>query len=115
MTSNNPRPIKVQVYDPPMCCSSGVCGAEVDRNLVCFALSLQWLKMNGVLVERFNPSHQFDAFADNPVVVKAVNEHGMECLPLILVNGRIASAGTYPGRRELGELVGLGHPAAANH
>lgn len=103
----------LQVYDPPMCCSSGVCGADVDKNLVAFALSLKWLQMNGVQVERFNPSHQFDAFADNPVVVKAVNEKGMECLPLILLNGEIVSAGKYPSRLELGALVGLGHPTAA--
>ena len=97
-----------------MCCSSGVCGADVDKNLVAFAASLQWLKMNGVRVERFNPSHQFDAFADNPVVVKAVNEKGMECLPLILLNGEIVSAGSYPSRHELAALVGLGHAATAH-
>ena len=97
----------IQVYDPPMCCSSGVCGAEVDSHLVNFAVSLQWLGMNGVQVERFNPLHQYDAFAANASVTKTVNEKGIECLPLILVNGEIVSTGSYPSRLELADLVGL--------
>lgn len=98
----------IQVFDPPMCCSSGVCGAEVDSNLVNFAVSLQWLKMNGVQVERFNPLHQYDAFAAHAVVTKAVNEKGIGCLPLILLDGEIVSSGSYPGRLELGDMIGLG-------
>ena len=114
MTARKAGPLLVQVYDPPMCCPSGVCGADVDKNLVAFAVSLKWLQMNGVQVERFNPSHQFDAFADNPLVTRTVNEKGIECLPLILVNGEIVSAGTYPNRHELADMIGLGHGAAAH-
>ena len=90
-----------------MCCSSGVCGAEVDSNLVNFAAALQWLSMNGVLVERFNPLHQFDAFAANPTVSNTVNAKGLDCLPLILLNGEVVSTGTYPSRPALADLVGL--------
>ena len=46
---------KVQVFDPPMCCPTGVCGPEVDPTLVCFAADLEWLNTNGVEVERFKP------------------------------------------------------------
>ena len=102
----------LQVFDPPMCCSSGVCGAVVDSNLVNFAGSLQWLGMNGVHVERFNPLHQYDVFAANAVVTKAVNEKGIECLPLILLDGEIVSSGSYPSRLELSDMAGLGRQEA---
>ena len=102
----------IQIFDPPMCCSSGVCGAEVDNNLVNFTVSLQWLKMNGVQVERFNPLHQYDVFAANAVVTKAVNEKGIECLPLILLDGEIISSGSYPSRLELSDMAGLGRQEA---
>jgi len=98
-----------------MCCSSGVCGAEVDSNLVNFAVSLQWLKMNGVQVERFNPLHQYDAFAANTTVSKTVNEKGIECLPLILLDGELISSGSYPSRLELSGMTGLGQQEAAEH
>jgi hypothetical protein len=103
----------IQIFDPPMCCSSGVCGAEVDQNLVNFAVSLQWLKMNGVKVDRFNPLHQYDAFAANATVSKTVNEKGIECLPLILLDGEVVSTGTYPSRLDLVGMIGLGKQEAA--
>ncbi|MCF7675450.1 MAG: arsenite efflux transporter metallochaperone ArsD [Akkermansiaceae bacterium] len=113
MTTTENKDLKLEVFDPPMCCSSGVCGAEVDQNLVNFAVSLQWLKMNGVQVERYNPLHQYDAFAANATVSKTANEKGIECLPLILFNGEVVSTGTYPSRLELGDMAGLGRRKAA--
>ena len=37
----------------------------------------------------------------------ALREHGNDCLPLMLVDGQVASRGTYPDRSELARLVGL--------
>jgi hypothetical protein len=102
----------IQIFDPPMCCSSGVCGAEVDSNLVKVAVSLQWLKMNGVQVERYNPLHQYDVFAANAVVTKTVNEKGIECLPLILLDGEVVSSGSYPSQLEMSDMAGLGNQEA---
>ena len=107
MTTEPEKSRKLEIYDPPMCCSSGVCGPKVDQTLVAFAATLQWLRTQGVEVERFNPSHQFDCFAANPAVVKAINDSGMECLPLILLNGIITSRASYPSKAELAAMVGL--------
>ena len=41
------------VFDPAMCCSTGVCGSDVDQVLVDFSADVQWLKERGVQVERF--------------------------------------------------------------
>ena len=95
-----------------MCCSSGVCGPSVDQKLVQFNGTLEWLRSQGVQVERYNPSHQFDAFANNATVVKAVNDHGMSYLPLILLNWRIVNHSSYPSREELAAIVGLGGAAS---
>ncbi|MCX6877651.1 MAG: arsenite efflux transporter metallochaperone ArsD [Verrucomicrobia bacterium] len=107
MTTDPNELPKLEIFDPPRCCSSGVCGAEVESNLVTFAVSLQWLRMHGVAVQRFNPLHQYDAFAANATVSKTVNEKGLECLPLILLNGEVVSTGTYPSRLELAGMLGL--------
>ena len=98
---------EIQIFDPPMCCSSGVCGPNVDTKLVQFVAALDWLRSQGIQVERYNPSHQYEAFAGNAIVVKAVNDHGTSCLPLILLNGEIASHNSYPSQEELVALVGL--------
>jgi arsenite methyltransferase len=108
------KALKLEVFDPPMCCSSGVCGPNVDPKLVQFGAALDWLRSQGVEVERYNPSHQYDAFAGNTTVVKAINDWGLNCLPLILVNGEIASHGVYPTKEELAGMTGLGRaPAVA--
>jgi arsenite methyltransferase len=100
-------PKLVQVFDPPMCCSSGVCGPNVDKRLVEFGAALQWLRGQGVQVERYNPSQQYDAFVGNVTVVNTINTQGIECLPLILVDGVIASYGSYPNQEDLAAMAGL--------
>jgi AhpD family alkylhydroperoxidase len=100
---------KLQVFDPPMCCSTGVCGPEVDPVLVRFAADLQWLEANGVAVERFNLSQSPAAFVGNAVVAAAMRGRD-DGLPLILLDGKIVAQGSYPSREVLGELVGLAAP-----
>jgi AhpD family alkylhydroperoxidase len=99
--------LKMEVFDPAMCCSTGVCGPVVDPVLPRFAADLDWLKSRGVSVERFNLAQQPDAFARNEAVKQALGEGGTECLPLILVDGRIVSRGAYPARKELAAFAGL--------
>ena len=56
----------IQVFDPAMCCSTGVCGVDVDQQLVSFAADVDWAKQNGAQIERFNLAQQPMDFADNP-------------------------------------------------
>ncbi len=98
---------RVEVFDPPMCCSTGVCGPKVDPALVRFAADLHWLANQRVAVERYNLARQPQAFADNPAVKSALKEHGNDCLPLILLDGSIVSQGRYPARDELARLAGV--------
>lgn len=103
----------IQVYDPAMCCSSGVCGVEVDQALVGFAADLDWAKQNGASVERFNLAQQPMAFAGNAVVKAFLERSGQEGLPLVLVDGEVALAGRYPGRAELARWAGIAAAADA--
>lgn len=34
----------IQIFDPALCCSSGVCGTQVEQGLVTFAADLAWAK-----------------------------------------------------------------------
>lgn len=56
----------LSIYDPAMCCSTGVCGVEVDPRLPRFAADLAWLQGLGVRVERFNLAQDPRAFALSP-------------------------------------------------
>jgi AhpD family alkylhydroperoxidase len=100
---------KLQVYDPAMCCFTGVCGPEVDPALVRFAADLEWLKESGVVVERFNLSQEPAAFVANQEVVAAMRGRD-DALPLLLLDGKIVAQGTYPERATLAGLVGVAAP-----
>lgn len=95
--------ILIQVYDPALCCSTGVCCTEVDSVLVTFAADADWAKKQGINIERFNLSQQPMAFAQNEIVKKFLERSGADSLPLILIDGEVALAGRYPTRKELAQ------------
>lgn len=101
---------KVHVFDPPQCCATGACGPDADDELAQFASALEWLKANGVEVERFNLGHQPAAFVENAAVKSALDSDGMECLPLVIVDGEIVRKGGYMTRQELGARLSLEVP-----
>lgn len=96
---------RLEVFDPPMCCSTGVCGPAVDPVLARFAADLHWLANQRVAVERFNLAQQPQAFAASEVVKGALRQQGNKCLPLLLLDGAIVSQGTYPTRADLARLA----------
>lgn len=99
--------VKVQVFDPAMCCPTGVCGPSVDPVLPRFAADLSWLAEQGVAVERYNLSQEPTVFATTEVVRDALKERGQDVLPLVIVDGRIVAEGTYLGRETLAALAGI--------
>jgi len=99
------------VYDPPMCCSTGVCGPKVDPKLVRFAADLSDLQEKGIEVQRFNLSQNPAAFVENERVKNTLDEKGEAALPLILVNGNVMASGRYPSQEELAVWLGYGESA----
>lgn len=98
--------VTIRVFDPAMCCSTGVCGPSVDPELARFAADVAWLQKQGATIERFNLSSQPAAFAETAVVKEAL-ARGIEVLPLVLVGDRIAVEGSYPSRETLSALAGV--------
>jgi len=84
-----------------MCCSTGLCGPDVDTKLVQFAADCDWLKTQGVMVQRHNLSQNPAAFIENSAVQTTLTEKGEAALPVILANGKVVSTGHYPNRVEL--------------
>jgi len=97
---------KLEVFEPAMCCPTGVCGVSVDPALVEFNADLQWLSQQGIDVARHNLSTDPAAFAANPDVVKEM-QAGMDRLPVFLVDGHVVATGMYPTRPQLMQKLGL--------
>lgn len=87
---------KIVIYDPAMCCSTGVCGASVDKELLRVATVMEHLKQNGADVSRFNLSGQPNAFVENQLINNHLKQSGPEILPITLVDGVVAKTKEYP-------------------
>ncbi|MFN8779004.1 MAG: arsenite efflux transporter metallochaperone ArsD [Alphaproteobacteria bacterium] len=103
----------VKVFDPPMCCSSGVCGTDPDIALARFAADLQWLQGQGVAVQRFTLSQQPEKFTSEPMILQAVNAGGTGALPIVMVDDKIVAERQYPSREQLASKLGLMASAAS--
>jgi hypothetical protein len=97
----------LQVFDKPMCCSTGICGPQVDPVLPKFASDLAWLHEQGISVERFNLAQQPQAFVALPDVMEALKAGPEIALPLIRVNDRIVASGIYPTRQQMASWCGV--------
>lgn len=97
----------IQVFDPALCCSTGVCGVDVDQSLVSFSADVDWVRGQGAKVERFNLAQQPMAFAEHAAVKAALEQRGEAALPLLLLDGAVFLSGRYPTRDELSQWLGL--------
>jgi len=103
----------LDVYDPAMCCATGVCGPQVEPHLAQFEADLRWLGGQGATVTRRNLGQEPGAFAANDLVRTLLQSGGEQALPVILLDGRLRWAGHYPDRAELAASLGLAEDPAA--
>ncbi len=106
MTFFDPRPSEpvnavVELFDPPMCCPTGICGPTVDQTLLDVSDMILQLQGLGVRVERYQMTTSPQAFLNNAEVMRLVREQEMAALPITAVDGRVIKTGTYPTLAEV--------------
>ena len=99
--------MKVEIYDPAMCCSSGLCGPTLDPVLVKMNDAVLALKKQGVEVERYNLAQQPKTFMDNKTMAELLHKNGKKILPVIMVDGQVFRTGGYPSYEDMCEKLGI--------
>lgn len=97
----------MKIFEPAMCCATGLCGVGVDRELLRIFTVLDTLKTQGVDVERFNLSNAPMEFVKDAAINAFLHDRGADALPAILLDGEIALTGRYPTNEELAEWLEL--------
>ncbi|ORM37247.1 arsenite efflux transporter metallochaperone ArsD [Williamsia sp. 1135] len=105
--------MSIEIFEPALCCATGVCGDDVDQALITFSADIDWLRSQGADITRFNLASEPMAFAEREPVTAFLQLTGSQGLPLALVNGVTAMTGTYPTRSQLATWAGLPAPEAA--
>ncbi len=107
----NENLVRVEIFDPPMCCPTGICGPTIDPVLLDIQealLKIQQLFNGRAHVERFLLSQQAARFMQNPEVLDLLKKEGVAVLPITTVNGHIAKIKGYPTFQELKQWVEKG-------
>lgn len=97
----------IEVFEPALCCATGVCGENVDQQLVTFSADMDFIRSNGADIARYNLASEPQAFAANDAAKAFLHLSGSGGLPLVLVDGVTAMTGRYPDRAQLATWAGL--------
>ena len=99
--------MKIEVYDPALCCSSGLCGPSIDPVLVKMNEAALALKKQGVEVTRFNLAQQPKEFMANRTVADLLQKNGKTALPVTIIDGEVFKTGEYPLYEDLCNKLGI--------
>jgi len=86
----------VELFDPPMCCSGGLCGPTLDQTLLDVNEMVLALQAEGIHIERYQMTSNPSAFLGNAEVMKLVRQKEMAALPIAVVRGKVLKVGAYP-------------------
>ena len=95
----------LEIFEPSLCCNSGVCGPEPDKALIDLQNSIQLLRKVGVETKRYAINQAPLMFVQNAVVRDFIKANGPGKLPLTLLDNKIIKSGAYPTIAELKEIV----------
>ena len=90
----------MKIFEPAMCCPTGLCGVSVDPELLRISTVLNTLQQNGIEVQRFNLTSAPAEFVKNKAVTEYLQKFGSEKLPVVLMDDFIVIAGRYPTNEE---------------
>lgn len=92
---------QVEIFDPPMCCPTGLCGPTLDQTLLDVSEMILALKAANISIERYQMTSHPNAFMNNYDVMRLVRERQMEALPITIVGGKVIKSGAYPSLNEV--------------
>ena len=91
----------IELFDPPMCCPTGLCGPALDQTLLDVSEMIMTLQVEGAPVERYQMTSHPQKFMQNSDVMRLVREQQMAALPITAVHGQVIKTGAYPTLEEL--------------
>jgi hypothetical protein len=98
---------KIEIYDPAMCCATGICGPGIDQELLRVATIINNLTKKGVTIIRYGLSSDPQAFIDNKKVNEYLMKEEVEVLPITILDGEVVKTKEYPTDDEFAQWSGV--------
>ncbi|EPH11268.1 arsenite efflux transporter metallochaperone ArsD [Myroides odoratimimus] len=96
---------EVKIYDPALCCPTGLCGVNIDPELMRIAVVIENLKKKGILIERFNLRDNPQVYVDTKVVNDFIQKESIDNFPITTLNGVIVLTKSYPSNKQISEWL----------
>jgi len=104
---------KMYIYEPAMCCPTGLCGVGIDQELLNLSTLIANLEKKGIKVERYNLTNSPQEFVNSKEINALIMEKGVEILPITMVEGEIVKTGGYPDKEEISKLLEIPEDSTA--
>lgn len=95
------------IFEPPMCCSTGICGPGVDKELLRVSTLINKLILKGIVIERYNLSQNPSAFVNNKMISELLHAKGADVLPVTIVNDEIVKQSSYLTNEEFLDYLNI--------
>jgi hypothetical protein len=99
--------VKIEFFDPPMCCSTGLCGPAPDETQIRLNENIKYLKKKyqDIQIYRYMITQQPLKFRENQDVYKLITQNGKKVLPITTIDGEVIKIYQYPTLDELEKKI----------
>lgn len=98
---------KITIYEPAMCCPTGLRGVGVDPELLRISTAVNNLEEKDIEIKRYNLINSPMQFVTNKTVNEMINKNGVDELPFVLVDDQIVITGRYPTNEEIAAYLDI--------
>lgn len=96
---------EMKIYDPALCCPTGLCGVNIDPELMRIAVVMETLKKKGIVVERFNLRDNPQVYVEHKVINDCLMNESVEVFPITTLDGEIVLKKSYPTNAQIAEWL----------
>lgn len=97
----------LKIYEPALCCATGVCGPSVDPELLRVTMLVNQIKTNGGQIERYNLKDNPMVFVTEKKINDLLNSEGITALPITTLNDEVIKTGAYLSDEEMLEHLNI--------
>lgn len=98
---------QLKIYDAALCCPTGLCGVNIDPELMRIAVVVETLKRKGIHIERFNLRDHPQVYVDTKAVNECLMNESADVLPIVTLDGEVVMKKAYPSNKQLAEWLGI--------
>lgn len=95
----------VRIYEPVMCCNTGVSGVGIDSELMRMSKLMKIFLKEGMDVKRLDLSKTPQEFMKNTEVMGLIQEKKTDILPITVVEDKVVLMGRYPTNEEFAKFL----------